>query len=120
MEELFDMKFLHSPGSCMDAHEACSANGLGVRFVLMVCAQSAADQAIRGVSGGEPWTTACHTEVTGGMVQQLCRTLYLPGTAFRYAAIASRSSTGNRAKFSCTFTIDPPTLSKSGVKPLSK
>ena len=42
------------------------------------------------------------------------------GTALRYAAIASRSASLNFARFSCTATILPPTVSKSGVKPLSR
>ena len=33
---------------------------------------------------------------------------------------AARSSAGRRAMFSWTLTIEPPTVSKSGVKPLSR
>ncbi len=44
----------------------------------------------------------------------------IAGMAARYAAIARRSPSGSLARFSWTATIEPPTVSKSGVKPLSK
>ncbi len=45
---------------------------------------------------------------------------HLAGAAFKYAAIASRSLAGSLAMFFCTSTIEPPTESKSGVKPVSR
>ena len=44
----------------------------------------------------------------------------IDGNAFRYWAIANRSSGLNLARLSTTLAIDPPTTSKSGVKPLSR
>ena len=45
---------------------------------------------------------------------------FTAGIAFRYAAIASRSSAVIAAMFFCTSTMEPPTLSNSGVKPVSR
>ncbi len=42
------------------------------------------------------------------------------GTAFKYAAMASRSLFGRCARLRWTSAIDPPTVSKSGVKPVSR
>ena len=53
-------------------------------------------------------------------ISQLVSDQSRAGKVLRYAAMASRSLPSSFDRFSWTATIEPPTVSNSGVKPLSR